>query len=50
MGLRGMNLVDKVLYWDIKKTWYVIKIYNIHRKITHPLTTESEKGSLASQK
>ena len=50
MGLRGMNISDKLLFWDLKKTWYMVKLYNIHKKLVHPLTTEDEKGELIRKK
>lgn len=43
MGLKGMNLTDKMLFWELKKTWDVIRIASIDKKIAHPLTTENEK-------
>ena len=46
MGLRGMNISDKHLFWEITRTWYMVKLFNIHKKMTHPLTTESEKSEL----
>ena len=46
MGLRGMNLSDKHLFWDITRAWYMVKLFNINKRMVHPLTTESEKSDL----
>lgn len=43
MGLRGLNYYDKHLYWELIKTWKVIRVYNIDKKIKHPLASQSDK-------
>lgn len=40
MGLRGLNLTDKMLYWELKRVWESIKIIGLEKKIAHPLTTD----------
>lgn len=46
MGLKGLNLTDKVLYWELKRTWDTIQAISLGKKIAHPLTTQTEKISL----
>lgn len=41
MGLKGLNLTDKSLYWDLKRTWDRIRLISVQKKIGHPLTTQS---------
>lgn len=40
MGLKGLNLTDKVLYWELKRTWDTIQAISLSKKIAHPLTTQ----------
>lgn len=39
MGLKGLNLTDKMLYWDLKRIWDTLRLVNIDKKLIHPLTT-----------
>ena len=50
MGLKGMNLTDKMLFWELKKTWDVLRIVSIDKKIFHPLTIEVDKIALNKEK
>lgn len=50
MGLKGLNLTDKVLYWELKRTWDTIQAISLGKKIAHPLTTQTEKINLHKQK
>lgn len=50
MGLKGLNLTDKMLYWELKRVWDSVKIVSIQKKISHPLTTELEKSKLHTEK
>jgi hypothetical protein len=40
MGLKGLNLTDKMMYWQLIRTWEVLRMWGIDKKISHPLTTE----------
>ncbi len=40
MGLKGLNLTDKALYWELKRTWDTIQAISLGKKIAHPLTTQ----------
>lgn len=39
MGLKGLNLTDRMLYWELRRTWIMMNIFGIDKKIGHPLTT-----------
>jgi hypothetical protein len=44
--MKGLNLTDKMMYWELRRTWQVVKMWNLDKKITHPLVTELDKMSL----
>lgn len=50
MGLKGLNLTDRMLFWELKRTWDVIRIASLDKKISHPLTIEVDKIALNRQK
>lgn len=39
MGLKGLNLTDRMLYWELKRSWDMVRLISIDKKIGHPLTT-----------
>lgn len=40
MGLKGLNLTDRIMYWQLMRTWQVVRMWSMNKKIGHPLTTE----------
>lgn len=50
MGLKGLNLTDRMLYWELRRTWDVLRVASLDRRIGHPLTVEAEKMGLRREK
>jgi hypothetical protein len=48
--MRGLNLTDKMMYWELRRTWQVLKMYSLDKKILHPLVTALEKANLNREK